>query len=79
VYETTPTGRQPIKGAIVFLDVGSDLFVASTETDDAGRFYFCRVDADLQLGVSAVGLQPNAQFASLSGGTDRHLEFEFRR
>jgi len=79
VYETTPSGRRPLKGAALWLDLASDAYVAATETDDLGQFYFCHVSADVRLDVSVEGYQPYQHSAFLSGATDSHIEFEFRR
>ena len=43
VYETTPQGRNPVRDAWVWLEVGINSYpVAATRTDDAGRFFLCR-------------------------------------
>jgi hypothetical protein len=45
VYETTPQGRNPLRGVDVWLEAGYEGYsVADTQTDDAGRFFLCRVN-----------------------------------
>jgi hypothetical protein len=79
VYETTPEGRKPVQGASAWLDVSSDVYVASTETDAAGRFYFCRVNTMVRMDVSADGYQPYVYSEFVYGPGNRHFEFEFKR
>jgi hypothetical protein len=79
VYETTPDGRRPLRGAAVWLDLSSDAYIANTETDEAGRFTLCRVNTTARLDVSAEGYQPYAHSEFVSGAGDRYFEFEFRR
>jgi hypothetical protein len=79
VYESTPEGRKPLPGAAAWLDLASDNWVASTETDASGRFYFCGVNADVRMDVDAQGYQPTVQSVFVVGRGSRFFEFEFRR
>ena len=81
VYETTAQGRNPLRGVWAWLEVGSsDIFpVAKTQTDDAGRFFFCRVNARVRMDVFADGYQPYSYAEFISGTGDGSFEFEFRR
>jgi hypothetical protein len=79
VYETTPEGRRPLRGAEAWLDLGQDSYVANTETDEAGRFFFCRVDTRVRMDLFADGYQPYQYAEFISGTGDRSFEFEFRR
>lgn len=58
VCETTPDGRKPLRGAEAWLDLGQDAYVANTETDETGRFFFCRVNTCVRMDVFADGYQP---------------------
>jgi hypothetical protein len=85
VYETTPQGRNPMRGIWAELQVGTaDYYaVARTQTDAAGRFFFCRVNAPVQLVVSsfeemrAAGYERGVAF--IPGTGDMHFEIELRR
>jgi hypothetical protein len=79
VYETTPEGRKPLPGAAVWLDLSSDAYIANTETDEAGRFYLCRVNTSARMDVSADGYEPYQYSEFVSGAGNRTFEFEFRR
>jgi hypothetical protein len=79
VYESTPEGRKPLRGAAAWLDAGSDIWVASTETDASGRFYFCGVDGSFRMDVDAQGYQPYVHSVFLYGSGHRSFEFEFSR
>lgn len=62
VYETTPQGRNPLRGVDVWLEVGYEgYFVAGNQTDDAGRFFLCRVNGPFPVNV------PVLMYAFLSG------------
>jgi hypothetical protein len=79
IYETTPQGRNPLRGVYVELDASIDVPVALTQTDDAGRFFLCRVNAPVVLGV---GVDPNRyqRWSQLIPGTgDMVLEIELIR
>lgn len=79
VYETTPQGRNPVRGAGVWLDAtGQEVFVAWTNTDDAGRFFLCRVNAPVLVGVSKGGYQTSWS-QPVSGLGDMFFEIELRR
>ena len=77
VYETTPQGRKPLGGVGAWLEVGfADSYrVAITQTDDAGRFFLCRVNAPVRMVVSS--RQDWAQ--SIPGTGDMFFEIELRR
>ncbi len=77
VYETTPQGRNPLRGVGVWLEVGfGDSYpVALTQTDDAGRFFLCRVSVPVRMGVSRY----QDWFESLPGTGDMSFEIELRR
>ena len=73
VYETTPKGRNPVRGVWAHLQVGAaDSWpVAKTQTDDAGRFFFCRVNRPVQMVVSEV--------TNIPGTGDMFFEIELKR
>jgi hypothetical protein len=84
VYETTPQGRKPLQGVWAWLQVGAtdSWWIASTQTDEAGRFFFCRVNAPVQMIVSsfdemAAGGSESA-FA-IPGTRDMFFEIELKR
>jgi hypothetical protein len=78
VYETTPQGRNPVRGVYVELDASIDVPVALTQTDDAGRFFLCRVNAPVVMSVGApFRHQPWSQ--SIPGTGDMFFEIELRR
>jgi hypothetical protein len=79
VYERTPQGRDPLPGvqAILFQQNAQDHPVAQVETDDAGRFLLCRVNAPLALVVALHGYQPWSQV--ILGASDLDLQIELRR
>jgi hypothetical protein len=79
VYETTPQGRNPLRGVDVWLEVGYEgYFVAGNQTDDAGRFFLCRVNAPVLVGVSGAGYQTSWS-QSIPGTGDMFFEIELRR
>jgi hypothetical protein len=85
VYETTSQGRTPLRGVGAWLEVGfADAWpVAKTYTDDAGRFFFCRVNAPVRMGVSGyqdmvvAGYKDGVAF--IPGTGDMSFEIELRR
>jgi hypothetical protein len=78
VYETTLTGRIPVRRAVVALDESIDNYVAWTYTDDQGRFFLCRVTVPLLLGVNAGGYQ--TWFSQrIAGTSDMNFEIELKR
>jgi len=85
VYETTPQGRKPVRGVVAWLEVGwADAYLAAkTQTDDAGRFFFCRVNAPVRMGVSryqdmvAAGYKDGVAF--IPGTGDMFFEIEVKR
>jgi hypothetical protein len=78
VYETTPQGRNPLRGVHVSVDGAWDVWVAYTRTDDAGQFFLCRVSTPVQMVVSA-GNGYQDWWLSIAGTTDMNLEIELRR
>ena len=78
VYETTPQGRTPLRGVGAWLEVGgADSFpVAKTLTDDAGRFFFCRVNAPVRM---FVGSYQQSEPRFLQGTGDMFFEIELQR
>lgn len=79
VYETTPQGRNPLQGVYVSVDAVPylEVYVASTQTDDGGRFFVCRVDTPVGLVVSGIGYQDWSQL--IPGTSDMVLEIELKR
>lgn len=79
VYETTAQGRMPLRGIYVSLDALPflEVPVATTQTDETGRFVLCRVNAPVGLVVSGNGYQPWSQL--ISGTSDASLDIELRR
>ena len=78
VYERTPEGRRPVRGATARLDLAQDAYVANTETDETGRFFFCSVDARVRMDVFG-GYDPYSQGGFVGGGGDELFEFDFTR
>jgi hypothetical protein len=84
VYETTPQGRIPWREVSAWLEVGfGDVhLVARTQTDDAGRFFFCRVNAPVRMVVSghqdmvAAGYRDGVAF--IPGTGDMFFEIEVK-
>ena len=76
VYERTPEGRNPLPGVSAWLEVGfADSWpVAKTQTDSAGRFFFCHVNAPVRMGVSG-----RQEPQSIPGTGDMSFEIELRR
>ena len=79
VFESTAQGRKPIAGASAWLDLSSDAYIASTESDETGHFYFCRANARARIDVSVNGYQPYQRSEFISGSSDASFEFEFNR
>jgi hypothetical protein len=79
VFERTADGRKPLRGAAAWLDVFSDIWVASTESDANGRFYFCGVNRLLRMDVDAQGYQPYVHSVFVNGSGNQSFEFEFSR
>jgi hypothetical protein len=85
VYETTPQGRNPLQGVWAWLEVGfgDSYVVAKTQTDAAGRFFFCRANASVRMGVStyqemeAAGYKTGVAF--IHGLGDMLFEIELKR
>jgi hypothetical protein len=85
VYEMTPQGRNPLKGVVAWLEVGvGDSYLAArTQTDDAGRFFFCRVNAPVRMGVAGYqdmvvsGYKEGVAF--IPGTGDMFFEIELKR
>ena len=77
VYETTAQGRKPLRDVTAWLEVGfgASFVVAFTQTDEAGRFFFCRVSVPVRMGVSSY----QDWFQSIPGTGDLSFEIELRR
>jgi hypothetical protein len=80
VYEATAQGPNPLRGVYAWLEVGfaDSYLVARTQTDDAGRFFFCRVNAPVWMGVGISGYQDWPR-RSIPGTGDMFFEIELRR
>ena len=80
VYETTPQGRRPLRGVYISVDAVPylEVYVATTQTDDTGRFVLCRVNSPVGLVVGAIGYQPWSQ-VWVPGTSDSVLEIELER
>jgi hypothetical protein len=79
VYEITPEGRRPVRGASAWLDLGLETYVANAETDESGHFFFCRVNTRAALSLWAQGYQPDQHEELVTGTGDMSFEFEVRR
>jgi hypothetical protein len=85
VYETTAQGRNPLRGVRAWLEVGSadSYLVARTQTDTDGRFFFCRVNAPVRMGVSGYEDMVMAGYkdgvAFIPGAGDMFFEIQLRR
>lgn len=78
VYATTPSGRVPLRGALISVDAlpFQEVYVAVTRTDDSGRFALCRMNAPVGLLVGAVGYE--AWMREIAGTTDAELDVELK-
>jgi hypothetical protein len=86
VYETTPSGRQPIGGARVFFDVmgGMGNLAATTTTDDNGRYALCQVTPGLGgwtqwIDVVKSGYVTSGQDVNVTGTKELQLDIELKR
>ena len=77
VYELTPQGRRPVPRANLWLDASIDAYVGYTESDDAGRFVFCRVNAPVRMDIYRDGYQ--SAWRALAGIGDTTLDIELTR
>jgi hypothetical protein len=77
VYQTTPEGRRALRDVAAWLEVGAgdSYAVALTRTDEAGRFFLCRVNAPVRMGVSS----RDEFLQSISGTSDLSFEIELKR
>jgi hypothetical protein len=77
VYETTSQGRKPLRDVGAWLEVGfgDSYVVALTQTDEAGRFFLCRVNVPVRMGVSSY----QEWFQSIPGTGDLSFEIELKR
>jgi hypothetical protein len=78
VYETTPQGRVPLQGVHVSVEGAWDVWVATTRTDETGRFYLCRLNTPVQMVVSA-GNGYQDWWQSIPGDRDLAVEIELKR
>jgi hypothetical protein len=78
VYETTPQGRAPLRGVHVSVEASVDVWVAYTRTDDTGQFFLCRVNAPVQVVVSA-GNGYKDWWQSIPGAGDLAWDIELTR
>jgi hypothetical protein len=86
VYETTPSGRQPIGGARIFFDVmgGMGQLAATTTTDANGRYAVCQLTPGLGpwpqwIDVVKSGYVTTGQVVSATGTTQLELDIELKR
>jgi hypothetical protein len=76
VYETTAQGRRPLRGVVAWLEAGVNSYgVAVTQTDEGGRFFLCRANAPVWMGVSS----RQEWFQLIPGTGDSFFEIELRR
>jgi hypothetical protein len=85
VYETTPSGRQPVGGARVFFDFmgGMGNLGATTTTDENGRYALCHVTPGLagwgqRIDVVKSGYVTSGQAVSVTGTTELELDIELK-
>lgn len=78
VFETTPSGKQPVSGAYIAADGfgGLGLVVASTYSDLGGNFFLCNVPAGVWLTVIAAGF-PYTEIGPID--PSQPLEIELKR
>jgi hypothetical protein len=85
VYATTPQGRNPLRGvwAVLEVGIGHCFWVAKTHTDDAGRFFFCRVNAPVRMVVAGYDEMVVSGYeggvAHIPGTGDMFFEIELKR
>jgi hypothetical protein len=72
-----------LPGIWAVLEVGQSYWVAKTQTDHAGRFFFCRVDAQVQMVVNDYEVMAAAGYkdgvAYIPGTSDMFFEVELKR
>jgi hypothetical protein len=83
VYETTATGRQPVAGARVFVDLllGLGLVGAITTTDENGRYAACQLPdfgPGQTIQVVKTGYEMAEQSFLVSGTTELQLDIELK-
>jgi hypothetical protein len=78
VFETTPTGKQPIGGAYISVDGlgGLDLVIATTYSDLAGKFFLCNLPADAWLVVDKPDFAPAELWLT---DTSQPMDIELKR
>jgi hypothetical protein len=80
VFETTPTGKQPVSGAHLAVDgfagFGGGLVLASTYSDLGGNFFLCNVPSNVWLMVTAAGF-PYTEIGPID--TSQPIEIELER
>jgi hypothetical protein len=82
VYGATPDGRRPLRSVTVVLFtplLASDYPVAHVTTDDAGRFFLCRVNTSVQMVVDARSSRYGTWERAIPGTSDMFLEIELTR
>ncbi|MGH9239967.1 MAG: hypothetical protein ACRD3G_18145 [Vicinamibacterales bacterium] len=77
IYESTPQGRKPLRGVHISVQASWDVWVAYTQTDEAGRFFLCRVNAPVEM-VASSG-EHDEWWQSIPGTTDMVLDIELKR
>ena len=79
VYEMTPTGKQPVAGARIYIDQMMDLISATTTTDENGRYAVCRIPT-FGWGQTVYAVKDGYQMAQIwplpDGTPDREVDIE---
>jgi hypothetical protein len=84
IFETTSERRQPIPGAAVTLSLFGDVFLATTTSDDNGRYLLCRVPAGVPnyariMEISAEKIGYSSAFSQVQIQIDTLLDIELKR
>ena len=75
VYEQTPQGKQPLRGARIWLEWGIDLTAATTTTDANGRYALCSLPkSSLSLSVMKEGYGHEPVFIRIEGDAVRDIQ-----
>ena len=80
VYETTPTGRVGIAGALVYTEWQfPDMPFIQVDADNDGRFSLCGIPANSNIAFGAWHLAYEESYKWHQFSTDRTLDIELER
>ena len=79
VVEATPTGKQPVQGALVGWEALLDTVVAETTSDAAGRYLLCGLPRERIIGLFAYKEGYAVDYVSVEPGGDAMVEIGVKR